>query len=329
MSTQNKKEVSVKDIQALFPWAKSLLTGDASKGYTMSAAQRLQEENHNKVSKITSDLAWSLTKVYDSKQKYYHENGIASEDIKAIGAPVPKDFDLLEEVAKLNGESAIYGAGKKIKALLISSIDNSPNSVYEKHLGITEPLQIMYPKNKDRAVIGVNIESFCELSSIDDMIPLISLELMSRLPDNFILEALALEAKATVYSKQSATPKSFLRKLSAAEGIITEGTQGRGQVTTTYTLALAKEDYVDVDAKIKGLHNQYQSQKNGYLKTLKDAARKLQGEYDDAYVVAMQKYQEESSAVNALRGTQLSEIQSFKTKLSQVAASLYITKPIA
>lgn len=318
---------TIQDLETLFPWAFTLLTEDKDKGLTMSVAQQKKESNHNEAAKLLNDLKFNERALYKCSKLYYHNSGIEKIEVEKQETPTVEMFSQVDNIADKYAESAIYGAGIKLKNQLLTAIGALDQTVVYAHLQLEK---LEYPRfsfEKKQATRN-SLDTFVEMSKVEEMVPFMSKDLILKIGNDTIAKALAVEAKASVYGKQSADPKSFLRKLSSASSVFSVGEEGIGKTVSTYTLDVNKSDYEGIDTELKDKHNKYQSEKNGYLKTIKDAARELQRQYDEEYSIETEKHNSLSDKIRSAIRSNNAKVETFKTSLLQVASSLYIVNTL-
>lgn len=313
---QTQKQATLEDLKTIFPWYESLL---GVKGTSMSQAQKDKDDFKNKVVTLTTPLNYKSSMIYDMEEVYYSTE-ISTREVKAFGTPTKESFDVLEDVANMNSKSAILGAGVKLKDKLLKSIENIDYKDLFPHLGLSEPVMPLRPIMKE-AIKGTSLDRFTDLNRAEDMIEFMSNDLFNIVKD-VIIPLLEAESKAAVYGNQVSTKECFLRKLNNAELSFEKSvTDNRNQL---FTLVVKKEDFKDIDADLSNKHNEYQNKKNGYMKLIKDSARKLDIQYKGEYQKEAQAYNTAVDAYRAVEKSNLDTCIKFASELTQLVADLKV-----
>lgn len=281
-------------------------------GISTSEAQRRKEKNKNDAEFLLQNLQPNVDRCFSIKREILTGKRILPTYSECDNPHTVKDFDCLEEVQNLYAESAIYGCSLGILAKVRKDITEISNEVLAEKLGISKTFQ---QPVKNSAVIG-NIEYFCNMEKIEDLIPLCDFELL-RLVSHLYKEGLEVEAKAAVLGNQYTKKNSLLRRASVLsdEKMPDEKTDGLF-VFTTRVVAIDKESFKKKGEEIAKEYTELQQRRNSIMKQIKDAARELELKYNHEYQAHLSRYHAEvkefESMVQGVRLELLQELSSLK-----------------
>ena len=309
-------------LSKFFPYVEVVFSEN---GVSSSEAQRRKEDNKNKNTPLLAKLSFSLDKLYVDKTECLGvDNSITETTLAEV--ITPSDFDVLEDIAERNAESAMFGFGLNTKKNLLDSINTLSYDHIAHLMGFEKPNNKAVLPTKNNAIKVNNVSWFCTLEEVEELFIYSSKELLSLLGKDHYTKAMQLEAQASVYGNHVAIPDSFLRKLNAASKTLKprEVSLSNSLLRITPILKVNKEEFVEKDNELMVKYTEYQTQRNGLVKLHKDKARELQRQYDEQYSTELAKYN--SAVVEYNNEVKLfeSKCETIKTQLTQEVAALKI-----
>lgn len=288
----------------LFPLLSVIFTNDSSKGISLSEAQRIKENNKNKVEKMLNKL--NNNEIYINKREIISNTSVNITESTLPNIVKPEDFDCLSEIADLNSQSAWLGQAISYAEECRNNIKNF-NEHYETHanlLGLTKP-EFTYQNITKKSIFNNSsshtIDTYCSLDSVESLLRHACEELLNDIEGDIVRKALSAEAKAAVYGKQLHN-SSFIRKvMSAKEGKPTE-TSTQGLIIYNQQIpAYNSSTFEETEKEIQNQYDSYQKERNMYIKIIKDKARALDAKFESEYNSALkeqnllfEKHQQES-----------------------------------
>lgn len=296
------------------------------KGISQSEAQRLKEANKNLIQPQLKEIEFSEDKIYDTKREVISNTGI-KDDVILANKILVKDFEFLYEAGLKYGESAIYNNGIKTKEDLFKKIKNLSSQEIAKVAEINEPVDWRIENKapiKESAVEG-NIDLYCDLDNIESLFAHASHALIYQV-SSLYQEGMRIESQAGILGNQLTKEATMLRKIMNAPAVL-KGKQDANQsiiVEYTKVLAVDKEEFKSLYEEMMDNYTNLQMRRNSIVKQIKDAARKLQSQYDNEYSVASKAYNEAYRAYVADVQQFDAECEKIRTSLLQEVADLKI-----
>lgn len=313
----------MKKLQKYFPFVSVVFTTE--NGISSSAAAFDKDANKEKANRLLENVNINTLDFYNRKTTFYSDTrGFEVLETPCDKTFLPAHFGMIAEVAKLYSGSAILGFGIRKKNDLFEKVKNLSNEEIALVEGFEAPA---YDENKFRvAPVAFNINRFVDLKRIEDMFDTAPEGLLVLISE-YYADAMKAESEASVYCNQL-NEGSTLRRIAKAETQKPTVTTTAGNLILeqTHTFALDKITFAKVEDDIRDTYQKTQQKVNGYMKQIKDAARKYHGdllaEFNKKTLLVKQElklYQQEQLEFSA-------KCDKVRSELSQEVAELQIVK---
>lgn len=300
-------------------------TDDKSKGISLSQANAEKNKNTNSAEGV---LAVFESEVFNIKNSVTNATGTQDTVHKTLKIKAA-DFDVLEEVAEAYQQNAILGHGITMFKSFESQLNAMQPSQIAAALGIEMPVfNISAPSVK--SATKTRLDTVLDMDKIEDIMNNVGNEVLVRLDQGALFEALRNESRAAVLGKQLTKKESFLKRVLAAPESIPVGEQVAdfGIVVKVKELAYDAPELRDFKAKQAQLFEEYtkiQSKVNSFKKILKDTIREVELEFKQQYETAYETYnqaqraymieqQQATAKIQTIQQTALKELATLKIK---------------
>lgn len=294
----------------IFPWLSVFFS---TTGISSSEAQRVKEKNKNESSFLLETLQYSSDRVHSTRRLTVSASAQVESQTDPKNPHKIEDFDVLEQVIKLNQESAQLGLIKFLEDIRVQ-IQEGPSVMLGNFFDIKKRV-VEKPKALKATVSS--IEYFCALDKVEHLIQGAGEGLVAEIGHLF-KEALIAEAKAAVLGNQYNNAGSLLRRISSMpkQGLPEKTTLGDFILIETKELFLDKEEFKKKELEIGKAYDEAQMERNSFVKQIKDAARRLDFEYKAAhqsYAKELAKADKEfEDEITLLRSELLQEVAALK-----------------
>lgn len=292
------------------------------KGLSSSEAQRRKEDNKNKTEKELKTLE---SPIYIEKREIFGSNGNYSENRKKLEYTVkPENFSVIGAIANRNKENAWFGQALILKDNLRVKVGLLSQEEIAAAFGIEHPHFETKGIVQKRATL-MNIDHYCELDKSEELIRNASMELLEKIGYAKIRELLELEAIASTYGKRVHSD-SFLMKLERADFSVGKNSMSNESiiVNVVNVLAYNKNDFEAITEELREKYTEYQMQRNGVFKFIKDTARALERQYQEEYIKEQNQYYADHSVYQDELKLYKSKVEAIRTELLQEVAALRI-----
>lgn len=282
---------TMEKLAILFPFVKRVFATD---GISSSEARRIKETNGNDVRKKLVTLSTSKESLYNKRKTILTATGEKTVDFPATNTITPKTFECVPSMADLNGQSAFFGFATAQISDMQKQIGLVADDTLATTFGIQKPVEKFISLKQ---ATRTNIETFCGLARIEELLLHATAELLNALPKEVCpRQALYEESAASVYGNQLTLSDCFIRTLMEAKetlpGRESELT-GVGWQIEQSTLSIKKDDFVEKQIELEEAYKKHQQAQNGFAKLIKDKARELQIKFQQEYNDAIMRYNEE------------------------------------
>ena len=172
----------------------------AEQGISATVANGRKNDNSNDNANLLKHVQGAL-QLYNTEINLLTDKGVTYRESK-VRKLAPEDFDVLQKVAKNNGENAILGNGIQLFNKAITAIKGYDTSKLVELNGgdVTLPKQMDYPQRK-QAVNGA-IDSVLNFDRVEDILLNCNVEVLERLDAALVKNALRLESQAAVIGNE-------------------------------------------------------------------------------------------------------------------------------
>jgi len=310
-------------IATIFPLASIIFTLEKEHSISSSQAQRLKEENKNKLARLESK--------FDGKIYETHRIVLGSRNNKPIITPISdkilaSDFSAITTIAALKADNAWLGQAINYKEIVRNSLVSMTVDEVAEYLELDKPkFTAIAPvmTSKDNAT-KCDINSFCTFNKAEMLLRNSSLELLTAFGTSNIKTMLELESSASAYGSQIHND-SFLRSLSLASKEQDSETISNDAIIVLVKDVLAydyEKDFQKTDESLQKSYNELQMNRNGLFKLMKDKARSLQRSYTLQFQKTMATYNTACLEHNKEIQKYTETVENYRTELLQEIASL-------
>ncbi len=264
----------------------------AEQGISATVANGRKNDNTNDNANLMKNI--HAVQLYNTEISLLTDKGITYRDSK-VRKLTPENFDVLQKVAKNNGENALLGNGIKLFNDALNAIKGFDNTKLVEMNGgdVTLPVALDFPILK-QAVKGL-IESVLNFDRVEDIVFNCNAEVLERIDANLVKNALRLESEAAVLGNEVTKKAGFLHQVLVANESLapTETTAQFGVVIREQKLAYTEGEVESFKVLFDNLQTQYkniQGQLNGLKKTMKDTIRLVNVEFAKKYDAELKDY---------------------------------------
>jgi hypothetical protein len=265
-------------------------------GISATQANARKNENTNENINLMRDL--QNVALYETHMTIVSDQGTQTNKV-AVRKVTPAHFDVLDQVAKNNGENALLGNGIKLFNQALEQIKTiDAKLLVEMADGDTQLPEIKPLAAKKVAVTDGNIDSVLQMERVEDILIRCKEETLQRLDADMLKKALRLESEAAVLGNELTKKECFLQRIISAEPELatTETVANFAMVIKQPKLAYSTTEIDDFKAKFDNLQKRYQNlqgQLNGLKKQIKDCIRLTETDFVKEYAANLAVYQQE------------------------------------
>ena len=265
-------------------------------GISATQANARKNENTNENANLTRDL--QSAELYETHLIIVSDKGTQTNKV-AVRKLTPANFEVLDQVAKNNGENALLGNGIKIFNQALERIRTIEAKTLVELNGGDTALPVVNPlPAKKMAVTESNIDSVVQMERVEDILTRCKEETLQRMDGEMLKKALRLESEAAVFGNELTRKECFLQRIVAAEPELqtSETVANFALVIKQPKLAYSTSEVEAFKAKFESLQKHYQNvqgQLNGLKKQIKDVIRLTEAEFTKEYEANLAIYHQE------------------------------------
>ncbi len=298
----------------------------AEQGISATVANGRKNDNTNDNANLLKNI--QIVELYNTELSVLTDKGVSVRESK-VRKLTPESFDVLQKVAKNNGENAILGNGIQLfnKALTIIKGFDTTKIVELNGGDVTLPKTLDFPTRR-QAVNGL-IDSVLNFDRVEDILFACSAEVLERIDAKLVKNALRLESEAAVLGNEVTKKKGFLHQILTANETLqpTETTAQFGVVIREQKLAYTEGEVEAFQTVFDNLQAQYkniQGQLNGLKKTIKDTIRLTEVEFAKQYDLDMRVFYLRQGEIGAKQSQIAAQGETLKQQLVQEFLALKI-----